>query len=82
MGYHLLPGGDGEDSCQFDPILSGRTDSWKMRSGILSKTESEKGDSEGETMDPELGWKLRVMLIKEVGFRKEDEALDTCVREL
>lgn len=34
-------------------------------------------DSAGETLVPELGWKLRMMGIKRVGFRKEDEVLDT-----
>lgn len=39
-------------------------------------------DSAGETLVPELGWKLRMMGIKRVGFRKEDEVLDTCVSGL
>lgn len=43
MGYCLLSVEDEGDNYQFDPILSERTDHWKIGSGILSKTESEKG---------------------------------------
>lgn len=40
---------DGEDSCQFRPVLSGRTGSWKMGSGVLSKTDSEKSSIRRDT---------------------------------
>lgn len=37
MEYQLLPVEDGEGSCEFDPVLTGK---WGVN--ILSKTESEK----------------------------------------